>query len=132
MENVVVEQSSLEKIKAFSEYADEYVGEVGEKLKDMKVMFANCRKLDDYHGVTYFVEFVDEQRHCVVWKTNKGAVTEFEVGDKFVLSGTVEAHDEYKGLKTNYGNSFEVDQVLRWKKRLLKSGLFLLFVERDA
>jgi len=99
MENVVVEQSSLEKIKAFSEYADEYVGEVGEKLKDMKVMFANCRKLDDYHGVTYFVEFVDEQRHCVVWKTNKGAVTGFEAGDKFVLSGFVEAHDECKGTK---------------------------------
>lgn len=99
MENVVVEQSSLEKIKAFSEYADEYVGEVGEKLKDMKVMFASCRKLDDYHGVTYFVEFVDEQRHCVVWKTNKDAVTEFEAGDKFVLNAIVEAHDDYKGLK---------------------------------
>ena len=97
MKNVVVD--SLEKIKAFSEYADEYVGKVGEKLKDMKVTFTNCYKFDDYYGVTYFVEFVDEQDHCLVWKTNKGAVTGFEVGDKFVLSGTVEAHDEYKGTK---------------------------------
>lgn len=97
MKNVVVD--SLEKIKAFSECADEYVGKVGEKLKDMKVTFTNCCKFDDYHGVTYFVEFVDEQRHCVVWKTNKGAVTGFEAGDKFVLSGFVEAHDDHKGMK---------------------------------
>jgi len=97
MKNVVVD--SLEKIKAFSEYADEYVGKVGEKLKDMKVTFTNCCKFDDYYGVTYFVEFVDEQDHCLVWKTNKGAVTGFEVGDKFVLSGFVEAHDDHKGTK---------------------------------
>lgn len=42
---------------------DEYVGKVGENLKDMKVTFANCREVDDYYGVTYFVEFVDEQDH---------------------------------------------------------------------
>ena len=49
---------------------DEYVGKVGENLKDMKVTFANCREVDDYYGVTYFVEFVDEQDHWIVWKTN--------------------------------------------------------------
>ena len=78
---------------------DEYVGKVGENLKDMKVIFTKCRKFDDYYGTTYFAEFVDDARRLLVWRTNKGAVTGFEAGDKFLLSGFVEAHDECKGTK---------------------------------
>ena len=85
--------------KVLDGYADAYVGEVGGKLKDVSVTFTKIREFAGYYWTTYFVEFVDEQRHCLVWKTNKGNVTEFKVGDKFVLSATIKAHDEYKGLK---------------------------------
>lgn len=45
------------------------------------------------------MEFVDEARRLLVWKTSKSDATGFSVGDKFVLSATIKAHDEYKGLK---------------------------------
>lgn len=85
--------------KVLDGYADEYVGEVGDKLKDMKVTFTKCRKFEGYYGTTHFVEFVDEARRLLVWKTSKSDATGFSVGDKFVLSATIKAHDEYKGLK---------------------------------
>lgn len=85
--------------KVLDGYADEYAGEVSDKLKNVSVTFANCRKFEGYYGTTYFVEFVDEARHLLIWKTSKGDAAEFSVGDKFVLSATIKAHDEYKGLK---------------------------------
>ena len=85
--------------KVLNGYADEYAGEVGDKLKNVSVTFANCRKFEGYYGTTYFVEFVDEARHLLIWKTSKGDAAEFSVSDKFVLSATIKAHDEYKGLK---------------------------------
>lgn len=52
---------------------------------------------DNEWGLTTFVRFVDDNGNCASWKAS-GEV-DMDIGDKYIVTGTVKEHGEYKGTK---------------------------------
>lgn len=74
----------------------EYLGEVKERLRDLKVTLTAIRNFDGYYGTTFIYTFVYNE-DVLVWMTS--SCKDIEVGDELLLTGTVKEHSEYKGIK---------------------------------
>ena len=76
-----------------------WVGQVGERLKGLKLTVSNCVRIetDDYFNpVYYIVTMRDEAGNTFLYK---GGSFGPEKGIEVVVTGTVKAHSEYKGEK---------------------------------
>ena len=90
--------------------ADEWFGEVGAKF-ERELMFEKIIGFEGFYGYTYFLFFRDEEGHVFKWSSSNGnyqcwcktngneGYNPYEIGEKYVLKGTIKAHDEYKGIK---------------------------------
>lgn len=90
--------------------ADEWFGEVGAKF-EKELMFEKIIGFENDYGYTYFLFFRDEEGHVYKWSSSKGTYQtwcknngregycEYEIGKKYLLKGSIKAHDEYKGIK---------------------------------
>ena len=74
----------------------EYIGEIKERKRDMKVTLTASRSFDGYYGTTFIYTF-DYNENVLVWMTS--SCQDIEVGEEVFLTGTVKSHDEYKGVK---------------------------------
>ena len=74
----------------------EWIGEEKERVRDLEVTLTSCRTFDGYYGTTYIYTFLYGE-NVLVWMTS--SCKEAEVGDHFLLTGTIKSHDEYKGVK---------------------------------
>ena len=84
-------------IEAAGPNLSEFVGEVGERLRDKVVVLKSARGFDGKFGWTNIYTFMDGDNE-LVWFTAKNL--EFEKGDILNLTGTVKKHEEFKGTKT--------------------------------
>lgn len=88
----------------------EYVGEVGKRMKNIKLTFKGSRTWEThftYYGETqYLHKFEDENGNALVWKTSNPL--DKIVDDKYVrinedeeitVAATVKEHSEYDGIK---------------------------------
>ena len=90
--------------------ADEYFGEVGSKF-EKELMFEKEIGFEGYYGYTYFLFFRDEEGRVFKWSTgnatyeaystasNRNGFCDYEVGEKYLMKGTIKDHSEYKGVK---------------------------------
>lgn len=90
--------------------ADEYFGEVGAKF-EKELMFEREIGFEGYYGYTYFLFFRDEVGHVFKWstanatyqaystKSNLNGFCDYEIGEKYLIKGSIKAHEEYKGIK---------------------------------
>lgn len=75
--------------------SSQFVGEVGERLRNMKATFVSARFFEGNWGGTFIYTFkVDD--NIFTWFTQK--VLNFEEGDAITLTGTVKDHKEYNGI----------------------------------
>ena len=74
----------------------EYLGEIKERLHDLKVTLTAIRNFDGYYGTTFIYTFAYNE-DVLVWMTS--SCKDIEVGDELLLTGTVKEHSEYKGIK---------------------------------
>lgn len=74
----------------------EYVGEIKERLRDLKVTVTSCRTFDSYYGTSTVILFSCGENE-LVWMTS--SPVEVSVGEEIYLTGTVKSHDEYNGVK---------------------------------
>ena len=74
----------------------EYMGEVKERLRDLKVTLTAARSFDGYYGTSFISTFIYGE-NVLVWMTS--SCKDIEVGDEVFLTGTVKEHSEYKGVK---------------------------------
>lgn len=89
-----------EKIAAVQpEPTSEWVfGEVGDKIKDIKVQLIRKYSMDGKYGLTTLYSFQDESGNIINWWTT--SYKEIEVGDwTTIKSATIKKLDEYKGAK---------------------------------
>lgn len=82
----------------------EYYGNVGDKF-EKEMTFEKMFGFETMYGYSYILLFRDEENHVFVWKTANGNLgknfnwAEYEVGQKYLIKGTVKSHDEYKNVK---------------------------------
>ena len=77
---------------------------IGERLRDIKVTFLKNDKtfnLRGYYSKPYFYRF-NHNGNLLTWKTNKKV--DLESGAEYVLSGTVEAIEDFCGETFIYLN----------------------------
>ena len=87
--------------KAFKEAAgpslSEFVGEVGQRLRNKTAIYVSTRGFAGMYGWTNIHTFqIGED--VLVWFT--ACEVEAEVGAPVILSGTVKKHEEFRGVKT--------------------------------
>lgn len=97
-----------ERAKANAEV--EYYGAVGDKF-ELTLTFDKSFGFEGAYGFTYIHLFHDDENHVFAWsssngtyqcwcKTNgKDGFLEYEVGKKYILKGTIKAHQEYHNVK---------------------------------
>lgn len=91
-----------ERAKANAEVT--YFGNVGDKF-EKEMTFEKMFGFETMYGYQYIILFRDEENHVFVWKTANGNLgknfnwAEYEVGQKYLIKGTVKSHDEYKNVK---------------------------------
>jgi hypothetical protein len=100
---VVAYQRATAKAAARAERAarkpSEFVGTVKsrETFKNVTLDFVTGYETD--YGYTTVLKFLTEEGNLLVWKSTSTDVSRQDVGKKYDLTGTVKAHDEYKGQK---------------------------------
>lgn len=73
-----------------------FVGEIGDKLKQIIVTLTKKNSFCGRFGLTNILEFRDENKNYLVWFTS--TEPKFEIGDKISLSGTIKEHKKYKEI----------------------------------
>ena len=73
-----------------------FLGEVKERLRDLKVTVTGVKYFDGQYGTTSLVSFRAESGHEVRWFAS--GVKEFELGSELVIDATVKAHEKYNDM----------------------------------
>lgn len=75
----------------------EYMGEVGERLRNLTAIYKSSRGFEGAYGYTHIHTF-ERGDNILVWFTTKDL--NFEKGQVVDLTGTVKKHEEFRGVKT--------------------------------
>lgn len=92
------------KKEVIPETSSEYIGEVKERLRDMRVKLTGCRAISTLYGESIVFTF-DFDGNTLTWFTSTVPDEDKTiVGNEYILTGTVKKHDLYNGVKTTYLN----------------------------
>lgn len=113
-QNAYFYESSKEKIEKRFKQAEgpslsEYVGEVGERLRNLTAIFKSTRGFAGNYGWTNIHTF-QVGENILVWFTAKDL--ELERGQVVDLTGTIVKHEEFRGIKTTKINRCIVKAVI--------------------
>lgn len=95
---VAVYNKGLEQEKAYKEqHAEEttsnYIGAVGQRVTLDVIECKAVTSWENDFGVTFIYKLVDTNKNILTWKTSK------VISDVKTITGTVKAHNDYKGIK---------------------------------
>ncbi len=97
-----------ERAKANAEVT--YFGNVGDKFEH-EMTFEKMFGFETMYGYQYILLFRDEENHVFKWSSSRGTYQcwcktngrdgflEYEIGKKYILKGTIKAHEEYRNVK---------------------------------
>lgn len=74
----------------------EYVGEIKERLRDLKVTLTATHNIDGFYGTSTIYTFKADE-NVLVWITS--SYKDIQIGQTYLLTGTVKDHKEYKNVK---------------------------------
>ena len=109
----IIAKKIAEEKRAIENAKVEYYGAVGDKF-ELTLTFDKSFGFEGAYGFTYIHLFHDDEGHQFKWSSSNGTYKveydkiadfggieycEFEVGHKYLMKGTVKAHNEYKGVK---------------------------------
>jgi hypothetical protein len=75
----------------------EYVGEIGERLRNITAVYVSTHGFEGKFGYTHIHTFKSGE-NVLVWFTSKGL--DLERGAIVDLTGTVQLHEEFRGVNT--------------------------------
>lgn len=84
------------KVTLEPESHSEYMGEVKERLRDLKATLTAVRNFDSFYGTSFIYIFTCGE-NVLVWITS--SCKDIEIGEEVLLTGTVKEHEIYKGVK---------------------------------
>lgn len=76
-------------------YVAEYLGNVGDRLRDITATVQNAKCIEGYYGTTTVITLRSFQGHCLTWFAT--GYHDAQPGDAWKLDGTVKKHNEYNG-----------------------------------
>jgi hypothetical protein len=81
----------------------EWVGKVGERIKNIKVKVVFTKDIDGMYGLStlYLMKDADGNDYKTFYS---GSSWSYEKGDEIMITGTVKKHDEYNGKKSTMLN----------------------------
>lgn len=88
----------LKNYRPVEESTSEWLFEEKERFYDYAVVLKSVRGMETRFGWTQLVKFEDANGNILQWWT--AVEIKAEVGDQVLLTGTIKAHDEYKGVKS--------------------------------
>ena len=88
----------LKNCRPIEDSTSEWLFEEKERFYDYAVVLKSVRGMETRFGWTQLVKFEDANGNILQWWT--AVEIKAEVGDQVLLTGTVKAHDEYKGVKS--------------------------------
>ena len=88
----------LKNCRPIEESTSEWIFEEKERFYDYAVVLKSVRGMETRFGYTQLVKFEDANGNILQWWT--AVEIKAEVDDQVLLTGTVKAHDEYKGVKS--------------------------------
>lgn len=107
---VIAHDSSLKKdIVRVNLNKSNFVGNKGDKQKDVEVTYIGCKDFgyNRYNGeCVHLYEFLDNQGNILAWKTDiylPGRI-ELAKGNKYLMSGTVSKHNTFNDIKSTWMN----------------------------
>jgi len=77
----------------------EWMGDIKERLRNIEVTYVSSRDIESYYGLSILYTFKAGENILVWFCSGKGLPQDIEVGDSFLLTGTVKDHKEYNGVK---------------------------------
>lgn len=77
----------------------EYFGEVGERLRNIPVVFEKMGTFEGVYGISHVYKF-DADGAKLTWFTS--CIKDLEEGAQYTLTGTVKKHEVYGNVKTTY------------------------------
>ena len=77
----------------------QWIGEIGERFYDIQVVVKNISGYDTAYGYKYIYTFEDQNENVYTWFTNSHQ--SIAIDNVALLTGTLKAHVEYKGVRTN-------------------------------
>ena len=75
-----------------------FVGTVGERVRDLKVVITDMRFFDSYYGTTILYKMVDADGNRFGWFSSSGSIGD-AVGETVTITGTVKDHKVYKDIE---------------------------------
>ena len=88
----------LKNCRPIEESTSEWIFEEKERFYDYAVVLKSVRGMETKFGYTQLVKFEDANGNILQWWT--AVEIKAEIDDQVLLTGTVKAHDEYKGVKS--------------------------------
>ena len=88
-------ENALKEARPHIDINSEWVGEIGERLKEIPVTLSFVRGFEGYYGFSQIVKFQSEEGNYFTWFTAVN-LSSYEIGDKLLLTGTVKDHIEDK------------------------------------
>lgn len=95
--------------KAENDSLSEHFGSVGEKIKGIKAKIVSIKPIDSYYGTTFLYVFKADSGHVFKWFSSRNVGG--DVGNSVLVSGTIKAHDEYRGGKQTSLTRAKIDVV---------------------
>ena len=87
-----------------------HVGTVG-KRETFEVVLDFVTGYETQYGYTTVLKFRTAEGACVVWKATNTDLARADVGKRYRVTGTVKAHDEYKGEKQTMVTRCKVEET---------------------
>jgi len=75
----------------------QYLGAVGQRMKDFPVKVEFVKSMEGAFGATTLIKFSDAAGNLMSWFASGDR--DYKVGESIVIDGTVKAHKEYQGIK---------------------------------
>ena len=100
----LVEKKIAEEKRAIENAKVEYYGNVGDKFERV-LTFDKTFGFEGAYGFTYIHLFHDDENHVFKWSSSCGNLgkkfdwAEYEVGQKYLMKGTIKDHLEYHNVK---------------------------------
>lgn len=82
----------------------EFIGDIKQRLRDMEVVYTNCRTIESYYGVSLVYTFKLGDNVLTWFCSGKGIDPDIEIGETVLLTGTVKDHKIYNGVKQTIVN----------------------------
>jgi hypothetical protein len=74
-----------------------YIGNIGDKVKDINTKLIFTKKMESYYGVVTFYKFEDNNGNIINWFSSKDI--NIDVGNNYIISGTIKDLKDFNGNK---------------------------------